>query len=603
MEYLAWSPDHFSRVAFVLARLADIDPGGRYANRPRESLRSLFLAWIRHSSVSDAHRLETLDELLRRFPGAGWKLLTGVCPTGHDSVSGREPPELRGWGQDLQQPTCEERADFASAVVGRVLSHVGADAERWADVTSLLNYFSPDQRQQSMAMLEEHRERLKSSQGSVELWAIIRGLLHRHRGFPDADWALPSEELDRLTSVYEYLQPEDPILANAWLFGHWPELPEARAREYREHKARIEEVRASALASLIEQYRDNVVVAVARSSAAPWTVGRTFVAVCPDEDRIASVVMSHVSDSNHALRNLALSALGHLRAKLGWPALERIIERVRVADPAPQHIANIYLAAPPTRDTWERLERETSEVQAAYWKSLDGILGLDEDKREDLEYALQHLLDARRPVPVVQCLAHTKVSVETNLIIQALELLPNELIEANARGDKPDIHGYDIAKLFEKLDLAEDVTRQTVAHLEIPFVSILSHDRPHLALHHDVMEDAATFADLVSWAFKSSDAPDEQEIQNGQETIARAELAWDILYHIRRIPGQNEDASVNAKHLAHWVFEVRRLCGERGRADIGDQMVGQVLANAPEGADGIWPCEPVRDVLEPQFPR
>ena len=201
-------------------------------------------------------------------------------------------------------------------------------------------------------------------------------------------------------------------------------------------------------------------------------------------------------------------------------------------------------------------------------------------------------------MPVVQCLAHTTVSVETNLIIQALELLPNELIEANARGDKSDIRGYDIAKLFEKLDLAEDVTRQTVAHLEIPFVSILSHDRPHLALHHDVMEDAATFADLVSWAFKSSDSPDEQEIQNGQQSIARAELAWDILYHIRRISGQNEDASVNAKHLAHWVFEARRLCSERGRADIGDQMVGQVLANAPEGADGIWPCEPVRDVLE-----
>ena len=192
-------------------------------------------------------------------------------------------------------------------------------------------------------MLEEHRERLKSSQGSVELWAIIRGLLHLHRGFPDADWALPSEELDRLTSVYEYLQPGDPILANAWLFGHWSELPEARVG-VPGTKARIEEVRASALASLIEQYRDDVVVALARSSAAPWTAGRTFVAVCPDEDRIASVVMSHVSDSNHALRNFALSALGHLRAKLGWPALERIIERVRVADPAPQHIANIYLA-------------------------------------------------------------------------------------------------------------------------------------------------------------------------------------------------------------------------------------------------------------------
>jgi len=30
----------------------------------------------------------------------------------------------------------------------------------------------------------------------------------------------------------------------------------------------------------------------------------------------------------------------------------------------------------------------------------------------------------------------------------------------------------------------------------------------------------------------------------------------------------------------------------------GDQKIGQVLSAAPAGADGVWPCEPVRDVLE-----
>lgn len=27
-------------------------------------------------------------------------------------------------------------------------------------------------------------------------------------------------------------------------------------------------------------------------------------------------------------------------------------------------------------------------------------------------------------------------------------------------------------------------------------------------------------------------------------------------------------------------------------------MIGQILANAPEGSDNIWPCPPVRDVFE-----
>ena len=44
--------------------------------------------------------------------------------------------------------------------------------------------------------------------------------------------------------------------------------------------------------------------------------------------------------------------------------------------------------------------------------------------------------------------------------------------------------------------------------------------------------------------------------------------------------------------------EARLLCLEHGRAEIGDQKIGQILAAAPVGDDGIWPCAAVREVLE-----
>ena len=46
------------------------------------------------------------------------------------------------------------------------------------------------------------------------------------------------------------------------------------------------------------------------------------------------------------------------------------------------------------------------------------------------------------------------------------------------------------------------------------------------------------------------------------------------------------------------MSETRSLCLEHGRAAIGDQKIGQILSAAPVGADGVWPCEPVREVLE-----
>lgn len=40
------------------------------------------------------------------------------------------------------------------------------------------------------------------------------------------------------------------------------------------------------------------------------------------------------------------------------------------------------------------------------------------------------------------------------------------------------------------------------------------------------------------------------------------------------------------------------MLAECDREDIGETMIGQLLSGAPEGADGIWPAEPIRDLLE-----
>ena len=42
----------------------------------------------------------------------------------------------------------------------------------------------------------------------------------------------------------------------------------------------------------------------------------------------------------------------------------------------------------------------------------------------------------------------------------------------------------------------------------------------------------------------------------------------------------------------------RELLLGRDRTDIGDQCLGEMLSGSPVGADGVWPCEAVRAVVE-----
>ncbi|MBT1510110.1 hypothetical protein KIP88_06290 [Bradyrhizobium sp. SRL28] len=77
-----------------------------------------------------------------------------------------------------------------------------------------------------------------------------------------------------------------------------------------------------------------------------------------------------------------------------------------------------------------------------------------------------------------------------------------------------------------------------------------------------------------------------------------AERSYKLLDALHRIPGHDELGELKAEYLAKCVATVRRLCADLGRAKVGDTSIGRLLSAAPIGKDGVWPCEPVRDVME-----
>ena len=104
LERLAWSADHFASVVRILARLADIDPGGVVVNRPLASLAELFRPWIRFTEVTDNDRIAVLGHLIEEHPFTGWKVLIKAFPsTTMNNIPHRntlEIPQWRPWGSD-----------------------------------------------------------------------------------------------------------------------------------------------------------------------------------------------------------------------------------------------------------------------------------------------------------------------------------------------------------------------------------------------------------------------------------------------------------------------------------------------------------------------
>jgi hypothetical protein len=83
-----------------------------------------------------------------------------------------------------------------------------------------------------------------------------------------------------------------------------------------------------------------------------------------------------------------------------------------------------------------------------------------------------------------------------------------------------------------------------------------------------------------------------------EQRVAIAQNAWSVLHDWRRPPGLNDQGVIDGQHLRSWIRRARLQLADRDRADIGDHQIGQTLSGSPPGADGIWPAEEIRELIE-----
>ena len=596
LERLAWTPEYFTRTAAILARLAAIDPGGTISNRPARSLRAMFLPWFRVSETPDAHRLETLEMLLKQHPEPSWRALINAYPSPPvDTVVEHMPPTWRPWGQDgATQPTRVECHAFVKVMERLLLEYVGHDPGRWQDVVGIISSLSPSAYQGATDLMMQRISTIKAHLGSVALWTQLRQELNRHRSFPDAKWAMPAAKLESLAAIYERLTPADPVQAHSWFFDGDPKLPEGTT--HGDIKARFAQRDAAcetAIAAAYQSGGEKAILSIAESAPVPRMVGLAFTTGVGATPALA-LVAKYVGSDNRKLTEMARGALYAIYYQSGWDGLEHALAMLKATNAQTPALAEVFLAAQASPDTWQRLAEERPEVQRRYWKQLNPFSALQNDEAT-IRSVAEGLLEVQRSPAVVDWFAYMPLHHE--IVIRTLEQLPADLAADKAPELRTAGIIYGIAKMLEDLDESGVAGDDVIAYLELPFLPALHYvGHSNLALYRVLSNNPALFADLVASAYRRNDG--QMDTTSAEATPISAEIFARIIMGEGVVPGKMQDGSVDYESLSNWVSEARRLCAERGRAEIGDNFIGHLLAKSPDGEDGLWPCEPVREVLE-----
>lgn len=601
LEVLAWSPELVSRVTHVLARLDAIDTAARqFSNGPAESLRQVHLLWRPQTHASLEQRLDALDRIRRQEPGAAWKLMLGILPRGHDVSSDAESPRWRDYTiEDPEQVTRSLFDRGATAISQRLLDDVGVDTKRWSDVLDRLNHLAtpPESALEKLDAAEPH---IAGKEARALLQGNIRRVLHRHRSFPQAKWALPEETLHHLDALHERFAPQDALERRAWLFCSAAVLPDRGADGWEAERRAIDEVRRGSARELLDSLGREALLGLARIVDAPVSIGMALIDSGVPATEIDALIETAVRSENSRERDLAAGLIVSSFRDRRKPWAEDLLAKARSGGWGERALLAILHSLPFENWTWAQATSCGNTVETAYWQETSVFQPTGNG--EDTARAIRMLINVGRAREALALAAPgIGSSLATELLVELLRKAADKPLRSQEDSNERTMFEYYVAEILKHLDTREDLDREVLITLEWKYLQLLEHSqRPAKAILAALSERPPLFLQMLSAVFRASD---EEEQDNSQPVIddeerrvgAQALRLFD-LWNV--VPGTRDDGTIDGAKLDAWVREARDLAKEARREAIADSMIGNMLSASPMGKDGNWPAEPVREVLD-----
>lgn len=613
LEGLSWNPETLPRAAFILARLAQVEINDNWINKPINSLESIFRAWMPQTAATPQQRVDLIRKLAEKFPDVAWKICIAQFgehhQVGHYSHKPRWRPDGFGFGEPLA--TWEPILSFQRDMVEMALSWKDHSLEMLSELVERLHSLDASYQARVWVLIERWATSRASDADKAAMREKIRVTTLTRRGLMHAKKNARTTAMDRQAkAVYAALEPRDLLSKHAWLFRNgWieesaDEIENIATIDFKKRDERIQKMRVDAMREIHDEHGAAGLLELAERGNASWQIGMHAARDLLSEKELQELLKLALrpilegKDGVHPFKAIIASAV---RTIADDEKRERILSAAAV-DMAEEQVVQLLMLAPFCKSTWKLVNHLNKTAQARYWREVepDAIYYSDEENN----IAVEHLLEAKRPRAAFSYVRFYPEKLDAHVLYRLLSEIPA------GGNDKPGeymLEHYHVERAFKHLNTSSVLTLDQKAGLELAFLEILARPWDNRAdnygipnLERYIETHPEVYVQAIVWAYKRGDrGVDPAEFQVPQDRLgALAERGYRLLEAIERIPGHDKLGDLQADRLAKWIASVRRTCAELSRADIADVCIGQLLARAPIGKDGAWPCEPVREVLE-----
>ncbi|WP_288341041.1 hypothetical protein [uncultured Roseivirga sp.] len=591
IEALAWDVGHLSRATLLLANLVELDTGKVYANRPKNSLKNIYLFWLPHTYGSLDYRIESFKALMNKKPNVAFDILIEMSPKSIGDTA--MPSNKYKWRLRqfvTETPYNSEILKNLEFMANALIELSGNISERWVR-TIEVSYNYPSNLFKSFVdalVLQD------TFHGEIHLLREkLRSFVTRHREYSEQDWSADEKQVGRLEEFHSTL------ISNLthqyyWLFDRDPIWYGRReGLSYQDMHKTFQDKRLDATKEIISEMGFDGLKELAEISKTPWLVGYNYSQLPNDEKLVFELISStekHIKQLCEGYFNGSAQLKGLIWIK------EKLIQLSNDDESSLLFLLSLFLK----KDIMNLLNELPLSLSDTFWKTvpISCFHRLDGD---DLAYGIDRLCDYKRFSTSLHLLLYLKEDTASDLIYRTLEGLPTNPLE---EGVSIQGEGWQIAKYIKALDHA-NFDKEKIAQLEWYYVDILNdraNERRPLYLHDSLAQNPSFFADLVSFIYwpQSQIGKDElsQQGLNKEFLADRGRKADKLIENWPKLPGTQENGDINLEILTEWVKKAIDACTKKDRLKWGKYQVGKKLGQTVSDRDQNWPNPSICQILE-----
>nr|VFK20700.1 MAG: hypothetical protein BECKLFY1418C_GA0070996_107717 [Candidatus Kentron sp. LFY] len=505
LERLAWVPNRLARVALILTRLSHVPIKGNWGNTPNESLFGLFRSWLPQTAANLSTRIRALELLIDKDEEAGFDILKRLVEdgmqVGHTSARPKWREDDAGAERSITYAEMHRMIDIAKK---KILKLSDGNAHRIAALlqTGLRH---PKELPKVLALMEPFTETVATGGDRETLRTALREHIHWHRNYDESPTLELNEWLEPVEMLYERLAPRDLVIRHRWLFDKsWLNLPCWDRDEGYEGKTNI--ITQWRISALTELYREQGASGVDNLIAAcnePGIVGNALTKVAWYDDILWPEWIAEKGKDFAPNTPMSQCIFGFLRSTASPASGELLQEVIAIGEQAEWDTAKFacfLVLARVEPETWQLVEDCGLEVRTAYWQNVHPYFPRN---KESLEFALERLLEAKRPLTALWC---CQPSIEETKPHQLFAVLQQLLYEDEADG--PKIDSWHLAKALEQLEKSGEIEKNELIRLEFGLFPALGHglgEKTRAAMLHEAItsEPSGVFQDScrVQWFY------------------------------------------------------------------------------------------------------